>query len=530
MSSGRGSRAALLVVLGAAAATAHAGGAGTAGAPVFRISAGARPEGMGGAYAAVADDLNALFWNPAGLAAVRTPEAAALSSLYVARTSFHVLGYAQPVGGVGTFAGAASLMDYGSLLRTVATSDGLYGGTNGSVSAMDLFGTGGWGRRFVSSAAAGALDAGAGLSVASLGGGGTARTAVGLTAGALWHLPVPGVAMAAVADHLGAVSGGFGPLGATWRLGAAWDARPAPPVRTLLALDAGITPEAGVAMHAGFETVIADLAAVRAGWRGGGASSGGPTFGAGFFIPGAWLHAPLVMRVDYAGGSMEDLGFTHRVQLVIRFGANATPDHPHGYKFVRDLGQRCLVWDGGRPPFTATARSAETGETVALALAPGESRRILLGDLASGVWQVTVRGEPEDTTAWQGGGSSTVKVTVPVLKAKPAVPEAPSPVAPAAPASHTLAPPTALHLARGATGSLLAWDGAGPAYLVLMIEEGTGQERALTPVPVMATEVALPKLAPGVYFLRVRAVDPADPAAGPADSAPMRISVKPKKR
>ncbi len=529
MSSGRGLRPALLAALCAAASAARAGGAGTAGAPVFRISAGARPEGMGGAYAAVADDLNALFWNPAGLAAVRTPEVAALSSLYVARTSFHVLGYAQPAGGLGTFAGAASLMDYGSLLRTVATTDGLYGGTNGSVSAMDLYGTGGWGRRFLSSAAAGALDAGAGLSVASLGGGGAARSAVGLTAGALWHLPVPGISIAAVGDHLGAVSGGFGPLGATWRLGAAWDARPAPAVRTLLALDAGLTPDAGVAMHAGFETVIADVAAVRAGWRGGGASSGGPTFGAGFFIPGAWLHAPLVLRVDYAGGSMGDLGFTHRVQLVIRLGANAAPDHPHGFKFVRDLGQRCLVWDGGRPPFTAKARSVETGDTVPLASAPGESRRVLLGDLAPGVWQVTVRGEPEESTAWQGGGSSTVKVTVPALKAKPAVPEATAPVAPATPVPRTLAPPTALHLARGATGSLLAWEGSGPAYLVLMTEERTGQERALTPGPVTATEVPLPKLAPGVYFLRVRSVDPADPASGPADSAPLRISVKPKK-
>jgi hypothetical protein len=34
----------------------------------MRIGVGARPVGMGGAYTAVADDANALFWNPAGLA------------------------------------------------------------------------------------------------------------------------------------------------------------------------------------------------------------------------------------------------------------------------------------------------------------------------------------------------------------------------------------------------------------------------------------------------------------------------------
>jgi long-subunit fatty acid transport protein len=34
----------------------------------MKIGIGARPIGMGGAYTAVADDANALFWNPAGLA------------------------------------------------------------------------------------------------------------------------------------------------------------------------------------------------------------------------------------------------------------------------------------------------------------------------------------------------------------------------------------------------------------------------------------------------------------------------------
>jgi len=34
----------------------------------MKIGVGARPVGMGGAYTAVADDANALFWNPAGLA------------------------------------------------------------------------------------------------------------------------------------------------------------------------------------------------------------------------------------------------------------------------------------------------------------------------------------------------------------------------------------------------------------------------------------------------------------------------------
>jgi hypothetical protein len=42
--------------------------AGTAGANFLEVEVGARPMGMGGAFVAVADDVTALHWNPAGLA------------------------------------------------------------------------------------------------------------------------------------------------------------------------------------------------------------------------------------------------------------------------------------------------------------------------------------------------------------------------------------------------------------------------------------------------------------------------------
>ena len=43
-------------------------GSSATGFTFMKIGIGARPIGMGGAYTAVADDANALFWNPAGLA------------------------------------------------------------------------------------------------------------------------------------------------------------------------------------------------------------------------------------------------------------------------------------------------------------------------------------------------------------------------------------------------------------------------------------------------------------------------------
>ncbi len=41
---------------------------GTAGANFLEVEVGARPMGMGGAFVAIADDVTALHWNPAGLA------------------------------------------------------------------------------------------------------------------------------------------------------------------------------------------------------------------------------------------------------------------------------------------------------------------------------------------------------------------------------------------------------------------------------------------------------------------------------
>lgn len=61
-------RAALALTLLAAGTAFGLLGPSATGFTFMKIGVGARPVGMGGAYTAVADDANALFWNPAGLA------------------------------------------------------------------------------------------------------------------------------------------------------------------------------------------------------------------------------------------------------------------------------------------------------------------------------------------------------------------------------------------------------------------------------------------------------------------------------
>ncbi len=64
----------LLLVLIPTLVFGFSGGSAT-GFTFMKIGVGARPMAMGGAFTAVADDANALFWNPAGLAMTRNYDA-----------------------------------------------------------------------------------------------------------------------------------------------------------------------------------------------------------------------------------------------------------------------------------------------------------------------------------------------------------------------------------------------------------------------------------------------------------------------
>jgi hypothetical protein len=107
--------AAVLGVLGAAPAaaqetrdnTSYAG----ASAEFLLLGAGPRGAALGGSYAALANDVEALYWNPAGVSLMERPGVAAATYTYVADTRYSWAGLAFPMGGgaravglqVGTF-------------------------------------------------------------------------------------------------------------------------------------------------------------------------------------------------------------------------------------------------------------------------------------------------------------------------------------------------------------------------------------------------------------------------------------------
>lgn len=65
-------------------------------ASFLKVGVGARPLGMGGAYTAIANDINAMTWNPAGLGGLSKRELGIMDAELALGTHLGFAGYAQP--------------------------------------------------------------------------------------------------------------------------------------------------------------------------------------------------------------------------------------------------------------------------------------------------------------------------------------------------------------------------------------------------------------------------------------------------
>lgn len=80
---------------------ANAKGPSTSGAIILKQTSGARALGMGEAFVAIADDVNCLYWNPAGLTQIRNHEISMMYLNGLVDSWFGFLGYAHPLGAEG---------------------------------------------------------------------------------------------------------------------------------------------------------------------------------------------------------------------------------------------------------------------------------------------------------------------------------------------------------------------------------------------------------------------------------------------
>lgn len=277
--------------------------------PLSALGASARADALGGAMTGLADDPSALFFNPAGLAQLRSAELSINHNSYLADSFEETLIFGLPTPPLGGFSGALQYVSWGGLDKRDAN-----GVSQGSFADSDVAFTLGWGLPVTPDLAAGIAFSGVQQKIID-------SLYTGLTGdlGILWK-PVPGFRLGLTYSGLGTSLAGYVPA-QDLRLG----------VSLLLPLAKGLDlrplvmgdwqPEGVSRISGGLEGRIERDFFLRVGYQGsmsdnqvGGLT--GLTAGAGFRIE--------QFQLDYAFVPDGDLGTSHRVSVGYEF-PNPTP-------------------------------------------------------------------------------------------------------------------------------------------------------------------------------------------------------------
>lgn len=312
------------------------GAAGTTSAEFLKNGAGARAAAMGDAQAAVAADVFALHWNPAGLSRLKAPEGGFMHQQWLEGVRQQQFAAALPLRALGTVA-----VGVNSLSVEELNSFDAQGALVGALTSRATAFSAGWGRKLWGGLSAGAA---AKLIQERIGGASGDGFAVDLGLEAR-----PWGAAASRRPWLRRFSAGMAlkNLGSGPRFDREAAPLPWEAVAGLgyahfisgdmltLAADARRTEGADASFSVGAEYWHDGFAALRAGWRSGADDGEGFRAGAGFRLRR--------MQVDYAwsvhGGDLQD---AHRVSLSLRFGSAPADFSEDLFRHHLDEGRRQL--------------------------------------------------------------------------------------------------------------------------------------------------------------------------------------------
>lgn len=314
---------AILGALSALALAVPCQAGGTDGATPFNfifLDAGARPVALGGAYVAAANDANALLYNPAGLGALDETQLVLMYNRYFQGVTQEYGAFAQRIG-ARERPGQRASHGWGAMLNTL--SFGKIQRTTLSQpegAGLGTFGIRDW--------------------VVSLGYGGkvTDRLSLGFAAKGFYETIDNASVLAPAGDvgllyrfeelpiSLGLAAQNLGPkvrfnldreeLPLNIRAGLAFRWLGS----GLLTLDANQPKNGQVTAHGGVEYVALERLALRLGYSGRNQAGSGLAMGFGIALPGA--------SVDYAFVPFGDLGDSHRLSLLLRWGGEEKSSRP----------------------------------------------------------------------------------------------------------------------------------------------------------------------------------------------------------
>lgn len=296
----------LFLLLGLAPALPVAAGNGTDAVPFLKVDTGARSAGMGGAFAAVADDASAVFHNPAGLALADRKEVMVSHAEWLEGIRNESLSYVQPAGAAWSLGAGAAMLFSGDIKRYDRA-----GAAAGNFTESE---------GFVSLGAALALgenfSAGAALKKIFQKLDKESASAYAADAGLLYH--DEDLRLAFVAQNAGSgltlyrekfdLPAGYKAAAARRVLGSSW-----------LTVQVTQRPIGGFSASAGAEYRLVlrgdNSVFARAGYASGPGSDAGSGLALGLGLGNSTL------KLDYAFTPFGELGNIHRLSLSARFGA-----------------------------------------------------------------------------------------------------------------------------------------------------------------------------------------------------------------
>jgi hypothetical protein len=298
---------ATLFAAGPLAAAQENFGAGSQAAPWLKLSNNARSTAMGEAGVAVADDVNALTLNPAGLSQLKGQEVAFMHHAYILDSSVEHIAYGLNLGGN---LGAAVGLDY---VNFGAIDKYSFNTATNQLEKTGSFTPNGYHLDAALGYAFGGLSVGLDAKLISETIFETAASGFAADLGALWKSE-GGLSLGAAVQNLGSqLNGSSLPMGvragAAYRLGLG-DGKDG----VTVAGDASV-PSADTAASsfgAGLEYSARELYALRAGYKvAGNGGASGFTLGAGL--------AYSVFRLDYAFSAVGALGNSNQLSVLAKF-------------------------------------------------------------------------------------------------------------------------------------------------------------------------------------------------------------------
>ncbi|OGF50943.1 MAG: hypothetical protein A2231_06620 [Candidatus Firestonebacteria bacterium RIFOXYA2_FULL_40_8] len=297
-------------------------GAGSTSANFLRIGTGAKAAGMGEAQVAISDNVDSVYWNPAGLALVKNTEVSLMHLMYWQGINYEYAAVALPMKKIGTFGVSVSYLDSGLIDRTTENAGGSDYTAAGSFTYRAFSGAISYGNKFVIEKMP--MNLGASIKIVGDRLDGEFQFGAGLDLGVTSEIIKNGFIGVAF-DNIGITFAKSTLLPMQLKVGGGYLLNALGKDHLVVIAADGVLPfDSTLKLNAGIEYSFQKMFFLRVGYKVNYALEN-LTAGAGFRL--TMDRTQYELNYSYTPG-LEDIGTSHRISLLVRLGLSKPGDLP----------------------------------------------------------------------------------------------------------------------------------------------------------------------------------------------------------